>query len=229
MVEALLHDGTAIPVLVSGDGRGAPHPCQREAAVRAGSPDHAGVGRGPGPRAQSGVGPRAVLSGNRGRLRGPPDGAPAPYTLTPENVTANLLAIADAARAETFGYYGYSWPGLCGLQLAIRTNRLWALIMGGFPPREGPYKSMLAVTRAAHSAAARSPEQSPEVNLPVKPGDWDAATIQTNETQTRQFLTLYEALQDFDDFVRLAWRRICPGWRSRAPPITSLTDPAGGT
>ena len=140
-----------------------------------------------------------------------------------------MLAIADAARAETFGYYGYSWLALCGLQLAIRTNRLWALIMGGFPPLEGPYESMLAVTRAAHSAAARPAEQSPAVNVPVEPGDWDAATIQTNEAQTRQFVTLYEALQDFDDSTVGTGAEICLGLRSPAPPIKSFTDPAGGT
>ncbi|MFF2243483.1 alpha/beta fold hydrolase [Arthrobacter sp. NPDC058130] len=128
---------------------------------------------------------------------------PAPHTLTPENVAADFLAIADAAHAETFGYYGYSWLALCGLQLAIRTNRLWALIMGGFPPLEGPYKSMLAVTQAAHAAAAQARHQqsseAPAADLPVEPGDWDSAAIRTSEAQTRQFVTLYEALQDFDD------------------------------
>jgi hypothetical protein len=105
---------------------------------------------------------------------------------------------ADAAGADTFGYYGYSWLALCGLQLAIRTDRLWALAMGGFPPVDGPYDSMLAVTRAAHAASA-SVELSAESQPAPEPGDWDSATIQTSEEQTRQFVTLYEALQDFDD------------------------------
>lgn len=33
---------------------------------------------------------------------------------------------------KKFSYYGYSWLALVGLQLAIRTNRLESLIMGGF-------------------------------------------------------------------------------------------------
>jgi pimeloyl-ACP methyl ester carboxylesterase len=129
---------------------------------------------------------------------------PAPETLTPANVAADFVAVADAAHADLFAYYGYSWLALCGLQLAIRTNRLWALIMGGHPPLGGPYKSMPAVTRVAHSAAARSSEQAPAADVAVEPGDWDAAAIQTNAiqtnaAQTRQFVTLYEAVQDFDD------------------------------
>jgi hypothetical protein len=71
--------------------------------------------------------------------------------------------------------------------------------MGGYPPLDGPYKSMLAVTRAAHSASANPAAQTPAADAPVEPGDWDAAEIQTNEAQTRQFVRLYEALQDFDD------------------------------
>ena len=123
---------------------------------------------------------------------------PAPETLTPENVAADFLAIADAAGAEGFAYYGYSWLALSGLQLAIRTERVRALAMGGFPPLDGPYKSMLAVTRAAHAASAQLPDPAEPAVAP-EPGDWDSASIQTDEAQTRQFVTLYEALQDFDD------------------------------
>ena len=69
---------------------------------------------------------------------------PKPDTLTPANVTGDLLAVADAAGADRFAYYGYSWLALAGLQLAIRTDRLSALVMGGFPPIGGPYTQMLA-------------------------------------------------------------------------------------
>ena len=199
MAEALLHDGTAIPVLVSGDGRALLIPADLKPRSESEAQTMRDWGGDPalGPTLVSALSQsyRVVAADYEGHRMA----HPAPDTLTPENVAADFLAIADAAHADTFGYYGYSWLALCGLQLAIRTNRLWALIMGGFPPLEGPYKSMLAVTRAAHSAAARSSEQSPAVNLPVEPGDWDAATIQTTEAQTRQFVTLYEALQDFDD------------------------------
>ncbi|GAA0993327.1 alpha/beta fold hydrolase [Subtercola frigoramans] len=121
---------------------------------------------------------------------------PAATTLTPDNLVADLIAVADAAGANTFAYYGYSWLALAGLQLALRTDRLWGLVMGGFPPVAGPYQAMLDVTRAAHDKAL-SP-QKPAVE-PVKPGDWDAAGITVGEQVTAQFVTLYEALEDFED------------------------------
>jgi pimeloyl-ACP methyl ester carboxylesterase len=64
---------------------------------------------------------------------------PKPDTLTPVNLAGDLLAVADAAGTDRFAYYGYSWLALAGLQLAIRTDRLAALVMGGFPPIDGPY------------------------------------------------------------------------------------------
>lgn len=133
----------------------------------------------------------------------------APSTLTPANLAVDLLAIADAAGAETFAWYGYSWLALAGLQLALRTDRLWALAMGGFPPIDGPYGPMLAVTRAAH-AMATSASGAPSER--VEPGDWDAAGVQADEAQTRQFVTLYESLQRFDDAAAqaaLAVPRLC--------------------
>src|ERR671937_2266464 len=70
---------------------------------------------------------------------------PKPDTLTPANVAGDLLAVADAAGTDRFAYYGYSWLALCGLQLAVRTDRVAALAMGGFPPIGGPYAGMLRV------------------------------------------------------------------------------------
>ncbi|ACQ79818.1 conserved hypothetical protein [Beutenbergia cavernae DSM 12333] len=122
---------------------------------------------------------------------------PAPDTLTPENLVADVVAIADAAGADGFAYVGYSWLALAGLQVAARTDRLTRLAMGGFPPVDGPYDAMLAVTRASHERAATPPE--PAAEHEVTPGDWDTAEIRTDEQQTRQFVTLYEALQGFDD------------------------------
>jgi pimeloyl-ACP methyl ester carboxylesterase len=127
---------------------------------------------------------------------------PAPDTLTPGNVAADFLAIADAAAVDVFGYYGYSWLALSGLQLAIRTDRLRALAMGGFPPLDGPYKAMLAVTKAAHLMSTTQPDdQTATAAAEAEPGDWESAGIQTDPAQTRQFVTLYEALRDFDDFA----------------------------
>ncbi|MET1074890.1 MAG: alpha/beta hydrolase [Umezawaea sp.] len=121
---------------------------------------------------------------------------PAAGTLTPDNLAADLLAIADAAGVDRFAYYGYSWLALAGLQLAVRTDRLWGLVMGGYPPAGGPYRAMLDVTRAAHEKALEPQEP---VDEPATPGDWDAAGISVGDRVTAQFVTLYEALQDFDD------------------------------
>jgi hypothetical protein len=197
--EAVLHDGTIIPIVVSGDGRVLLIPTSVKPRPESEARTMREWGADPdlGPNLVSGLSQsyRVIAADYEGHRMA----HPAPDTLTPENVTADLLAIADAAHADTFGYYGYSWLALCGLQLAIRTNRLWALIMGGYPPLDGPYNSMLAVTKAAHSMAAGVPQQTPSVDGTAVPGDWDAVTVQTNEAQTRQFVTLYEALQGFGD------------------------------
>lgn len=125
---------------------------------------------------------------------------PKPLTLTPENVANDLLAIADAAGAERFAYYGYSWLAVVGLQFALRTDRLSALIMGGYPPLDGPYKEMLGVTTAAHEMSEK----------PLDPDDeW---AVSTSKDQTQQFVTLYEALQSFDDRAaqtKLTMPRLC--------------------
>src|SRR3989440_11829498 len=51
---------------------------------------------------------------------------PKPDTLTPANIASDLLAVADAAGADRFAYYGYSWLGIVWLSLAIRHDPLWA-------------------------------------------------------------------------------------------------------
>lgn len=123
---------------------------------------------------------------------------PKPETLTPDNAARDLLAVADAAGADRFAYYGYSWLGLLGQQLALRTDRLSALVMGGYPPVGGPYAAMLAVTAAAH-AASLAAVQNPPVPTEAVPGDWSTVSVVTTVDQTRQFVTLYESLRDFDD------------------------------
>jgi pimeloyl-ACP methyl ester carboxylesterase len=143
---------------------------------------------------------------------------PKPDTLTPANVTGDLLAVADAAGADRFAYYGYSWLALAGLQLAIRTDRLSALVMGGFPPIGGPYTQMLAVTDATHvlASSASAPSTAPTSRSSAEPPDepageldWSQVEVTLTETQTRQFVTLYQALQGFDDVAVQAQLR-CP-------------------
>ena len=143
---------------------------------------------------------------------------PKPDTLTPANLAGDLLAVADAAGADRFAYYGYSWLALAGLQLAIRSDRVAALAMGGFPPLDGPYAPMLQVTTATHEMAvanqASPPSARPSGESPEPPGepDWSQVEMTLTEAQTRQFVTLYQALQDFDDRAaqaRLGCPRLC--------------------
>jgi pimeloyl-ACP methyl ester carboxylesterase len=131
---------------------------------------------------------------------------PKPDTLTPANLAADLLAVADAAGADRFAYYGYSWLALAGLQLAIRSDRLTGLVMGGFPPLDGPYAQMLQVTTATHAMAVANSTSAPS-GATTPPSsqdaagepDWSQVEVSLTEAQTRQFVTLYQALQRFDD------------------------------
>jgi hypothetical protein len=68
----------------------------------------------------------------------------------------------------------------------------------------GPYRSMLAVTRAAHAASTRGPDPASVPVAGAEPGDWDSAAVQATEAQTRQFVILYEALQEFNDSTTAA-------------------------
>ena len=125
-----------------------------------------------------------------------PGNEPKLYTLTPAAVARDYLAIADAAGAREFAYAGFSWGCVTGLQLALRTDRMTALICGGFPVMDGIYDDMLTTTRTM----ARGP-----------------ATLYGLETDSpengRQFQTYYEGLQSFDDrsiqgalaMPRLSW------------------------
>ena len=71
----------------------------------------------------------------------------APCDLTADRVCADLLGVASAAGFDRFAYWGYSWSGAVGLQLASRTDRLSALVIGGWPPLDGPYENILAAAR----------------------------------------------------------------------------------
>jgi pimeloyl-ACP methyl ester carboxylesterase len=137
---------------------------------------------------------RVVAFDYEGHLRR----TPRPDALTPDNVVQDLLAIADATGTDRFAYYGYSWLAMSGLQLAIRTNRLSALIMGGFPPIDGPYAEMIRVTTAALEMAGK----------PASPDDEWSGGGQTPE-DAQQYVTLYHALKDFDDQAVQA-QIICP-------------------
>lgn len=74
----------------------------------------------------------------------PTDNSPAFWSLTADRVCADVLAVADAAGVDRFAWYGFSFGSVAGLQLASRTNRLSALVCGGWPPLGAPYAETLA-------------------------------------------------------------------------------------
>ncbi len=80
--------------------------------------------------------------------------------------------------------------------------------MGGFPPLDGPYAAMLRVTTAAHEmaveAAAQTDEGAADQQRAIEAGDWSSVQVTMSPAQTRQFVTLYRALQGFDDRTALA-------------------------
>ncbi|MBO9604453.1 MAG: alpha/beta hydrolase [Paenibacillaceae bacterium] len=127
---------------------------------------------------------------------------PLPDALTPETIATDLLLIADGAGVDRFGYYGYSWLALAGLQLALRTDRVAALMMGGFPPYGGPYREMLTVTEKTYEQALL---QQTAVNAPAATElapdqlDWEQVQVTIAPGQTKQFHTLYAQLAAFDD------------------------------
>lgn len=139
-------------------------------------------------------------------------------TLTPEQITRDFLAIADAVGVDQFAYYGYSWLAVAGMQLALRTDRLTALMMGGYSPLDGPYEEMLRVTRATHALAVAQQQRPPKPASEQKPTqdpaeiDWSTVEMTLSEPQTRQFVTLYEALRHFNDRevqARITCPRLC--------------------
>lgn len=131
---------------------------------------------------------------------------PNPDNLTAEQIVKDLLVIADSLGVQHFSYYGYSWLALVGLQLAIRTDRLDSLVMGGFPPYEGPYSEMMTVTHRTYEQAisnvqnANNQTDEPK-NESWNPEnmDWDNVPITINPSVSKQFMTLYQSLVEFDD------------------------------
>lgn len=189
-----LHDGTVLAATDSGEGpalllpvRTLPYDDATAAAMR-----QWGADPELGPTLVDGLSRefRVIAADYEGHRMARPATA-----LTPDHLAADLLAIADAAGVDRFAYYGYSWLALAGLQLAVRTPRLWALALGGFPPIDGPYEAMLAVTRAAHRKALEGGAPAAE----AAPGDWDAAGVSVGSAVTAQFVSLYEALRGFDE------------------------------
>ena len=112
-----------------------------------------------------------------------PDAVGAVAFFDPDHVCADILAVADAAGADRFAGYGYSWGGVVGLQLAARTDRLSALICGGWPPLGASYPDMAAVAQ------------------------WLAE--RTRRAEAQLMVTFYRALEQWRDEEALS-RFTCP-------------------
>jgi pimeloyl-ACP methyl ester carboxylesterase len=227
MLEARLHDGSAIEVQVHGEGPALLLPVNPRPVE--------------GPRAEElrrwGNDPalgRSLIDGLADAYRvvafdyeGHVLEVPKPDTLTPDNLAGDLLAVADAAGAERFALYGYSWLALAAMQLAQRSDRVAALAMGGWPPLGAPYAEMLRVTVATHDIASASssarqgaagdaapaaPASEPTAASSPEELDWSTVEMTLSEAQTRQFVTLYQALEGFDEraaLPRLGCPRLC--------------------
>jgi pimeloyl-ACP methyl ester carboxylesterase len=199
MVTAHLHDNSTLDVSIRGDGPAVLVPVstaliEGEAAeqLRAwGADPHLGDTLATG---LADAGFRVITADYEGHLAEHPK----TRTLTAAAVAADLLAVADAAGADRFAYYGYSWLALAGLQLAARSKRVGALAMGGFPALGAPFAAMLAVTHATHRMAVANRDRPPST-VEVRPGDWDSAEVTLSPEQTGQYVTLYESLEGFDE------------------------------
>ncbi|MBL8362847.1 MAG: alpha/beta fold hydrolase [Rubrivivax sp.] len=105
-----------------------------------------------------------------------------PDALTVERICSDLLGTAAAAGFERFAYWGHSWGGAMGLQLAVRSDRLTALVVGGWPPLGGPYAAILA--------AARLKAPAPEAS---------SLKVLRSPAQYRQWITCYASLEGWDE------------------------------
>src|SRR5579859_6392581 len=128
MPEATLHDGSTIEIEVHGTGPTLLLPVNPQPVTGPRAEQLRQYGADPtlGPSLINGLSDdfRVVAFDYEGQcLR-----LPKPDTLTPANAASDFLAVADAAGAARFAFYGYSWLAMLGLQLAIRTDRLWSLI-----------------------------------------------------------------------------------------------------
>jgi hypothetical protein len=214
MIEVKMHDGNVINVEIQGDGPTILLPVN-PIPIEGSQADELrkwGVDPALGKSLLNGLSDkyRVIAFNYEGHVLSNPK----PDTLTPDTITNDFIAIADAAGADEFAYYGYSWLALSGLQLTIRTNRISALIMGGFPPINGPYKEMFQVTTATHEMSVVNLGKQNSCEPPKTSDDynWSKVEVTMNEDQTKQFVTLYQNLQGFDDSLaqsKLNCPRLC--------------------
>jgi pimeloyl-ACP methyl ester carboxylesterase len=109
---------------------------------------------------------------NGGKSAGVPAGE-----MTADRVCSDLLAVADAAGFREFAWWGFSWGGVIGLQLASRSNRVSTLVCGGWPPLGGPYADLLRATRTIAAMGDASPmDAKPYVTFYESVQEWPEET-----------------------------------------------------
>lgn len=126
--------------------------------------------------------------------------------LTADRVSADFLRVADAAGFDRFAFWGFSWGGAAGLQLASRTDRLSALVCGGWPPLGAPYDVAL---RASREASADPPA--------------GARAVLREPAQYAQWVTFYESIVGWPEEEAVS-RITCP----RMTFAGSEGDPTAG-
>ena len=73
-------------------------------------------------------------------------GKPLGMAYTPDVVVADFCSVLDAAGVDRAAWVGYSYGGAVGVQMACRSDRLWAVCVGGFPPLHAPFELMVEIT-----------------------------------------------------------------------------------
>ncbi|MGE0101534.1 MAG: alpha/beta fold hydrolase [Blastocatellales bacterium] len=112
--------------------------------------------------------------------------------LTAERASNDMLAVATAAGFRNFAWWGYAWGGALGLQMASRSKRVSALVVGGWSALGGDYKGMLQAART--NLANPSPS---------------SMQVLRNKEQYQQWVTFYESVQNWPEAKAVAGIR-CP-------------------
>jgi hypothetical protein len=75
--------------------------------------------------------------------------------------------------------------------------------MGDFPPIDGPYKEMMVVTNKTYEQALNNQNypvyDEQEDHISPDKIDWDNIQVKMGTNQTKQFVTMYENLMEFDE------------------------------
>jgi pimeloyl-ACP methyl ester carboxylesterase len=70
-------------------------------------------------------------------------------SFNPAILAKDYTQVADLLGLGRFAYVGYSFGAAVGIQLACRTDRISALLIGGFPPLDAPYTALRQLSEAA--------------------------------------------------------------------------------